>query len=114
MEHILTLLYVDHARLKDHVAGMDGGLEAKINEGGKFLKIVFFSFCPFSILLAACPFLLFALGVSRCGIIVFPQVTLELLFGWYRVLQGWLWGNVGCVTRTCRYDCPSLFDKPLH
>ena len=25
----------DHARLKDHVANMDGGLEAKINEGGE-------------------------------------------------------------------------------
>jgi ATP-binding cassette subfamily C (CFTR/MRP) protein 1 len=33
---------LDHARLKDHVASMDGGLEAKIHEGGK-------SFCfPFS------------------------------------------------------------------
>lgn len=29
--------YTDHARLKDHVAGMDGGLEAKLNEGGKHL-----------------------------------------------------------------------------
>lgn len=26
---------VDHARLKDHVASMDGGLEAKIHEGGE-------------------------------------------------------------------------------
>jgi len=26
---------IEHARLKDHVASMDGGLEAKINEGGE-------------------------------------------------------------------------------
>lgn len=35
---------LDHARLKDHVAGMEGGLEAKINEGGKFLDL----FPPFT------------------------------------------------------------------
>lgn len=29
---------LDHARLKDHVANMDGGLEAKINEGGSNLS----------------------------------------------------------------------------
>ncbi|ODA81221.1 hypothetical protein RJ55_04185 [Drechmeria coniospora] len=29
---------LDHARLKDHIAGMDGGLEAKINEGGSNLS----------------------------------------------------------------------------
>ncbi|RFU74096.1 cadmium factor [Trichoderma arundinaceum] len=29
---------LDHARLKDHVASMDGGLEAKINEGGSNLS----------------------------------------------------------------------------
>ncbi|PHH87585.1 hypothetical protein CDD83_8663 [Cordyceps sp. RAO-2017] len=29
---------LDHARLKSHVAGMDGGLEAKINEGGSNLS----------------------------------------------------------------------------
>jgi ABC-type multidrug transport system fused ATPase/permease subunit len=29
------LTQLDHARLKEHVASMDGGLEAKINEGGK-------------------------------------------------------------------------------
>lgn len=28
-------LGTEHARLKDHVASMEGGLEAKINEGGK-------------------------------------------------------------------------------
>lgn len=26
----------DHARLKSHIASMEGGLEAKINEGGKW------------------------------------------------------------------------------
>jgi hypothetical protein len=26
--------FTEHARLKDHVASMEGGLEAKINEGG--------------------------------------------------------------------------------
>lgn len=26
---------LEHARLKDHVVSMDGGLEAKINEGGE-------------------------------------------------------------------------------
>jgi hypothetical protein len=31
----LLTVYPDHARLKEHVANMDGGLEAKINEGGK-------------------------------------------------------------------------------
>ncbi|KAI0887499.1 P-loop containing nucleoside triphosphate hydrolase protein [Annulohypoxylon maeteangense] len=29
---------LDHARLKEHVAGMEGGLEAKINEGGSNLS----------------------------------------------------------------------------
>ena len=29
---------LDHARLKEHVANMDGGLEAKINEGGSNLS----------------------------------------------------------------------------
>ncbi|UNI21361.1 ATP-binding cassette glutathione S-conjugate transporter ycf1 [Purpureocillium takamizusanense] len=29
---------LDHARLKDHIANMDGGLEAKINEGGSNLS----------------------------------------------------------------------------
>lgn len=29
---------LEHARLKDHVAGMDGGLEAKIHEGGSNLS----------------------------------------------------------------------------
>ncbi|KAH6604283.1 cadmium factor [Trichoderma cornu-damae] len=29
---------LDHARLKDHIASMDGGLEAKINEGGSNLS----------------------------------------------------------------------------
>lgn len=33
---------LDHARLKDHVAGMEGGLEAKINEGGKSFTFFFF------------------------------------------------------------------------
>lgn len=36
----LTCIYsnarhIDHARLKDHVTSMNGGLEAKINEGGE-------------------------------------------------------------------------------
>lgn len=35
---------LDHARLKDHVAGMEGGLEAKINEGGKSFTFSFFPF----------------------------------------------------------------------
>ncbi|KAL1866600.1 hypothetical protein VTK73DRAFT_4630 [Phialemonium thermophilum] len=30
---------LDHARLKDHVASMDGGLEAKIHEGGSNLSL---------------------------------------------------------------------------
>ncbi|KAK4192088.1 ABC transporter type 1, transmembrane domain-containing protein [Podospora australis] len=29
---------LEHARLKDHVASMEGGLEAKINEGGKLCR----------------------------------------------------------------------------
>ena len=29
----MTPFYIEHARLKDHVASMSGGLEAKINEG---------------------------------------------------------------------------------
>ena len=38
--HFLTLhntnvFNTEHARLKDHVAGMEGGLEAKVHEGGK-------------------------------------------------------------------------------
>jgi hypothetical protein len=32
---MLTLCATEHARLKDHVASMNGGLEAKIHEGGK-------------------------------------------------------------------------------
>jgi hypothetical protein len=32
---MLIVIDIGHARLKDHVSGMDGGLEAKINEGGK-------------------------------------------------------------------------------
>lgn len=28
---------IDHARLKEHVAKMEGGLEARIHEGGKYL-----------------------------------------------------------------------------
>lgn len=32
-------LCTEHARLKDHVASMTGGLEAKINEGFVFLKL---------------------------------------------------------------------------
>lgn len=34
-------MYFQHARLKRHVASMDGGLEAKIHEGGK--PVTFFS-----------------------------------------------------------------------
>lgn len=29
--------FTEHARLKDHVSSMEGGLEAKVNEGGKHL-----------------------------------------------------------------------------
>ena len=29
---------IAHARLKDHVASMSGGLEARVNEGGKLLR----------------------------------------------------------------------------
>jgi hypothetical protein len=32
-EPLLTSYVVEHARLKEHVATMEGGLEAKINEG---------------------------------------------------------------------------------
>lgn len=32
---------LDHARLKDHIASMEGGLEAKINEGGKSFNFLF-------------------------------------------------------------------------
>lgn len=36
--------FTEHARLKDHVSSMEGGLEAKVNEGGKHLiPSVFFS-----------------------------------------------------------------------
>lgn len=37
LRHIMLTdsLGTEHARLKDHVASMEGGLEAKINEGGK-------------------------------------------------------------------------------
>jgi hypothetical protein len=34
--------YTEHARLKDHVAGMEGGLEAKIHEGGKHCILTIF------------------------------------------------------------------------
>ncbi|KAK3357106.1 ABC transporter type 1, transmembrane domain-containing protein [Lasiosphaeria hispida] len=37
---------LEHARLKDHVAGMDGGLEAKVHEGGKLTsRLVLPSLC---------------------------------------------------------------------
>ncbi len=40
---------IEHARLKDHVASMDGGLEAKIHEGGEctmfFSPVIGFAFC---------------------------------------------------------------------
>jgi len=32
-ELLTDKLQIEHARLKDHVANMTGGLEAKINEG---------------------------------------------------------------------------------
>ncbi|RFU26420.1 hypothetical protein B7463_g9901, partial [Scytalidium lignicola] len=35
---LLTQGYLEHARLKDHVTSMTGGLEAKINEGGSNLS----------------------------------------------------------------------------
>jgi hypothetical protein len=45
--------YLEHARLKEHVSSMDGGLEAKVNEGGKsilfyhslFVGISAFDYC---------------------------------------------------------------------
>lgn len=33
---LMHLCGTDHARLKEHVASMEGGLEAKIHEGGEF------------------------------------------------------------------------------
>lgn len=36
----MQTLYADHARLKEHVANMEGGLEAKINEGGESRKFL--------------------------------------------------------------------------
>lgn len=37
----VDLFLTEHARLKDHVSSMDGGLEAKINEGGKQHSFLF-------------------------------------------------------------------------
>lgn len=37
---LMHISLVDHARLKEHVASMSGGLGAKINEGGKFRKFL--------------------------------------------------------------------------
>lgn len=42
---------LEHARLKDHVASMTGGLEAKINEGGMYKYLRFFSSSCFAFLL---------------------------------------------------------------
>ena len=37
----LTSSFTEHARLKDHVSSMEGGLEAKVNEGGKQQHFLF-------------------------------------------------------------------------
>lgn len=38
LQQVLLTKVTEHARLKDHVAGMDGGLEAKIHEGYVYLN----------------------------------------------------------------------------
>ena len=45
-EVLISFHVLDHARLKEHVASMEGGLEAKIYEGGKLIRgsLVFASF----------------------------------------------------------------------
>lgn len=61
--HVLT----EHARLKDHVASMTGGLEAKIHEGGKhaFAEVYTCPTCCSTILRRICPYFFISYPISH-------------------------------------------------
>ena len=49
--NVAHAVHIDHARLKDHVWGMDGRLEAQIQEGGEYCYLPFEEECRHSKLL---------------------------------------------------------------